>query len=202
MSRIERLAWLVMAAMISTGVTAVSSQEKADPLPAVKEMIYSWGKDNQSWLDMGYPYTKIGKVEVAPGEPYPAAIYGRRANYYAHTIDLRFQLEKPLDLVLVIDFYSQEGGEESTEELKVLLNGQLLQMVDLKPELKKKDKRYEVIDLAAEEGENIVTLDMSHNPNWYNCWFDSILLYEPLLGEEAEERESQSSGEDVKLAPD
>ncbi len=190
MSRIERLAWLVVAAMISTGVTVVSSEEKAAPLPPAKEMIYSWGKDNQSWLDMGYPYTKLGKVEIAPGEPYPAAIYGQTADYYAHTIDLRFQLEKPLDLVLVIHFYSQEAGEESTEELKVLLNGQLLQMVDLKPELKKKDKRYEVIDLGAEEGENIVTLDMSHNRNWYNCWFDSILLYEPLFGEEVEETES------------
>ncbi len=197
MSRIKRLAWLVVAAMISTGVTVVSSEEKADPLPPVKEMIYSWGKDNQSWLDMGYPYTKLGKVELAPGEPYPAAIYGRTANYYAHTIDLRFQLEEPLDLVLVIDFYSQEAGEESTEELRVLLNGQLLQMLDLKPELKKQDKRYEVIDLAAEEGENIVTLDMSHNRNWYNCWFDFILLYEPLFGEEIEGTESQSSGEGV-----
>ncbi len=197
MSRTEILAWLAMAAMISTGVTVVSSEEKADPLPPVKEMIYSWGKDNESWLDMGYPYTKLGKVEVFLGQPYPAAIYGRRANYYAHTIDLRFQLEKPLDLVLVIDFYSQEAGEESTEELKVLLNGQLLQMLDLKPELKKQDKRYEVIDLAAEEGENMVTLDMSHNPNWYNCWFDFILLYEPLFGEEIEGTESQLSGEGV-----
>ena len=200
MNRIERLLWLVLAAVSSAGVTVVRSEEKTDPLPAVKEMVYSWGKDDESWLDMGYPYTNSGKFEVASADAYPAAIYGLASNLHAHTINLRFQLKKPRDLVLVIDFLSERerGGEESTEELKVLLNGQFVQFIDLKPDPKKKEKqqqekeekRYEVIELAAEEGENVITLDMSHNHNWFNCWFDSIQLYEPEVGQEEEAEES------------
>ena len=180
---------MVLGVMIFAGATVATSDEKTDPLPPVKEIIYSSGKDNESWLDMGYPYTNLGKVEVTSEEPYPAAIYGQTADYFTHTIDLRLQLEKPLDLILVIDFYSQEGSEVSTEELKILLNGELLQTVDLKPELKHKKETYDAIELAADEGENIITLDMSHNHNWNNCWFDSIMLYEPLLGDEPEEDE-------------
>ena len=193
MNRIKKFLGLVLAVMISAGVTVAGSEEKDPPLPAVKKMIYSWGKDDESWLDMGYPYTSSGKFEVTSGEPYPAAIYGLASNLHAHTINLQFQLEKPRDLVFVIDFYSEQGSQESAEELKVLLNGQFLQFIDVKAESKKKkkeEKRYEVIELAAEEGENIVTLDMSHNPNWFNCWLDSILLYELEVEGEAEAEES------------
>ena len=115
---IQRLACLVLGVMISAGAAVVSSDEKTDPLPPVKEIIYSSGKDNESWFDMGQPYTKLGKVEVSPEELYPAAIYGQAADYYAHTIDLQLQLEEPLDLVLVIDFYSQEGGVQELYDLQ------------------------------------------------------------------------------------
>ncbi len=195
MSKTGKLLGLVLATIVSLGTTITRSEEKVPPLPAVKEMIYSRGEDDEGWLDMGYPYTDLGKFEVGSADAYPAAIYGQAANIYAHTIDLRFQLKKPRDLVLVIDFLLEVGGKESAEELKVLVNGQFVQFIDLKPEPKKKEKmqqekeekRYEVIELAAEEGENVITLDMSHNHNWFNCWFDSIQLYEPEVGEETPE---------------
>ncbi len=147
-----------------------------------KKIIYSCGTHDESWLDMGIPYAVTGSVDTSSDNAFPAAIYGKGSANFIHTINLHFSLEQAQDLIFVMDIMSESGGDKniSTEELKVYLNGKFIQAIDLFPESpKSEEEKQRAVQIASEQGENVLTIDMSHNTNWYNCWFDSVLLYKP-----------------------
>jgi hypothetical protein len=174
---------LIIAGLI-IGLTINACCQAAEEKPATspKKIIYSYGSHDGSWLDMGSPYAVTGSVDTSSDAAFPAAIYGKGSANFVHTINLHFSLEQAQDMVFIMDIMSESGGDKnvSTEELKVYLNGELIQTIDLFPESPKpEEERQRTVQVAGEQGENVLTIDMSHNTNWYNCWFDSVTLYKP-----------------------
>ena len=169
--------WLAASLTIYPVASAEEGKEQ------IEKVIYSTGQADDGWMDMGTFYSASGTIDVTGPAVFPGAIYGRGSSTNVHTINLHFNLDAATDLVLLLGIFSESGGDSalSTEELKVFLNGELLQAIDLLPEgsVTKEPKKQKVIMVPAETGANVLTLDMNHNLNLYNCWFDYVLLYQP-----------------------
>ncbi|MBI2447100.1 MAG: hypothetical protein HYV48_00980 [Candidatus Omnitrophica bacterium] len=156
-------AGLIIGLAINTCCQAAEEKPAASP----KKMIYSYGVHDGSWLDMGSPYAITGSVDTSSDAAFPAAIYGKGSANFVHTINLHFSLEQAQDMVFIMDILSESGGDKnvSAEELKVFLNGELIQTIDLFPESPKpEEERQRTVQVAGD---------------WYNCWFDSVTLYKP-----------------------
>jgi hypothetical protein len=161
------------------------------PAPPVLVMIYESGRDDGKHYDLASPYSPLGSVRVRPGERYPWGIYGNRHGDFASRIDLYFKADEPMDLVFVLDMAVQKGSDGELPEIRVLLNGALLREVDIAPRGAEKPCEHAVIDVPAEKGTNVITLDMSAWDGWESCHFDAVRLYE----RDEEEPEGEPAGE-------
>ena len=174
--------WIVFLELVSCLITCTPVYAEYDE-DEVERIIYSSGQADDRWMDMGSSYSMSGTIDVTGSGAFPAAIYGMGSSTNVHTINLHFNMYVETDLVLLLGIFSESGGDSmfSAEEMKVLLNGELLQFLDLLPEVYfSRDRRKQrLIMVPAKAEDNVLTLDMSHNLNRYNCWFDYVILYQP-----------------------
>ena len=174
--------WIVFLELVSCLVTCSPAYAEYGE-DEVEKIIYSSGQADGRWMDMGSSYSITGTIDVTGNGVFPAAIYGMGSSTNVHTINLYFNMDVETDLVLLLGIFSESGGDSmfSAEEMKVLLNGELLQSLDLLSEVyfAKDMKKQRSIMVPAKTGDNVLTLDMSYNLNRYNCWFDYVILYQP-----------------------
>ena len=184
------VAGVMLPVIAAPGLSADLAQEerevKARKPPEVVSMVYESGKNDGRRFDLSQPASTSGVIKLDQAGLFPWALYGKGWPDLVHRIELEFEVEDEADLVLVLYFISQNGSADSRKEVKVLLNGNLLQELDLVPADAKKMPEFAIVDVPAEVGINMLILDMSKHRGWEYCTFDSVSLYEPEFEPEFE----------------
>jgi len=177
-----RKIFIIIMILLAASLCAGSPRKD---LPPVGQIVYSCGKDDNSWMDMGPFYTSKGEAVLGQKDEFPAAIYAGAAPYFVKKVTLTFQCSRSSTLIIVLDLTGCSGSEDpQIREVKLEFNGKEIASFDIPRKLEDKKEVLLAAELPAVKGENKLVVDMSHNQRWFNIWLDRVIIYEPGGDEE------------------